>query len=79
MAVQLRKTMTSLAATFGIAAALGCHPVVAASLDDAQILGIYIQVNSFDIETALLGRGLGYSVGVRNIAEHVSTDHLAVR
>jgi putative membrane protein len=71
--------MTHLGAALCVGAALGSHAADAAALDDAQILGIYIQVNGFDIETALLGRGLGYSVGVRKIAEHVATDHLAVR
>ena len=51
----------------------------AAPLSDAQILGIYIQVNSFDIETALLGRSLAGSDAVRQLAEHVSSDHLGVR
>jgi putative membrane protein len=51
----------------------------AAALDDAQILGIYIQVNSFDIDTALLGRANGGSEAVRKLAEHVSAAHLGVR
>ena len=50
-----------------------------ASLSDAQILGIYTQVNSFDIETALLGKSKGCSKGVKHLAMHLSTDHLAVR
>jgi putative membrane protein len=53
--------------------------VIAGTLDDAQILGIYIQVNGFDAETALLGRALSHSSAVRNFATHVSTDHLGVR
>lgn len=52
---------------------------VAGALDDGQILGIYIQVNGFDAETALLGRALSHSSAVRNLATHVSTDHLGVR
>ena len=48
-------------------------------LSDAQILGIYTQVNSFDIETALLGMSQGCSKGVKDLAKHLSTDHLAVR
>jgi putative membrane protein len=51
----------------------------AADLNDAQIIGIYIQVNSFDIETALLGRSQGSSSAVRQLAEHVASDHLGVR
>lgn len=61
----------------GIATLAG--PASADTLTDAQILGIYIQVNSFDIETALLGRALAGSDAVRAMAEQVSTDHLGVR
>ena len=51
----------------------------AGELDDAQILGIYIQVNSFDIEMGLLGRSNGTSESVRHLATHVSEAHLGVR
>ncbi len=51
----------------------------AGALDDGQIMGIYIQVNGFDVETALLGRALSHSSAVRNLAAHVSTDHMGVR
>jgi putative membrane protein len=51
----------------------------AAQPDDAEILGLYIQVNSFDIESALLGRAKSASEPVRMLAEHVSSDHLGVR
>lgn len=47
--------------------------------DDAKILGIYIQVTSFDIESALLGIAQGDAESVRALATHVATDHLAVR
>ena len=61
-------------------AALACNaPVAAGTLSDAQILGIYIQVNSFDIETALLGRAQAGSDAVRSLAEHVASDHTGVR
>ncbi len=49
------------------------------ALSDAQILGIYSQVNSFDIETALLGQLKGDSDDVRAIGKMVSTDHTGVR
>lgn len=49
------------------------------TLSDAQILGIYSQVNSFDIETALLGQLKGTSEQVREIGKMVSTDHTGVR
>jgi putative membrane protein len=51
----------------------------AAAMDDAQILGIYLQVNSFDIETALLGRAQAGSDAIRKLAQHVASDHLGVR
>lgn len=52
---------------------------MAAAADDAQILGIYIQVNSFDIETALLARAQGNSDALKRLAEQVSADHLGLR
>lgn len=51
----------------------------AKSLSDSEILGIYIQVNGFDIETALLGRAQAKSESVRTLAGHVASDHLSVR
>ena len=51
----------------------------AKSLNDGEILGIFIQVNGFDIETALLGRAQGKAESVRRLATHVATDHLGVR
>lgn len=52
---------------------------LAEDLSDAQILGIYSQVNSFDIETALLGQLKGASDEVRAIGAMVSADHTGVR
>ena len=46
---------------------------------DAEILGIYIQVNGFDVETALLGRAQASAPAVRDLAASVATDHLSVR
>jgi len=60
-----------IAATAGTAAAN--------DLSDAEIIGIYSQVNSFDIETALLGQVLGASDDVRAIGQMVSVDHTGVR
>ena len=54
-------------------------PSTAARLSDAQVIGIYIQVNGFDIETALLGRTQGSSSAVRQLAQHVASDHIGVR
>lgn len=54
-------------------------PALAQDLSDAQILGIYSQVNSFDIETALIGQLKGQSDEVREIGAMVSSDHTGVR
>ncbi|BDV34408.1 DUF4142 domain-containing protein [Methylocystis iwaonis] len=54
-------------------------PAQAAGLDGGQILGIYIQVNSFDIESALLARAQGASAALRKLAAHVAADHIGVR
>ena len=48
-------------------------------LDDATIIGIYNQVNSFDIEAGLLGMQLGHTEAVRTLGQMVSTDHTGVR
>jgi putative membrane protein len=49
------------------------------TLNDSEVLGIYIQVNGFDVETALLGRAQATSPKVRSLASRVATDHLGVR
>lgn len=51
----------------------------AGDLSDAQIIGIYSQVNSFDIETAMLGELKGHSEDVRALGRMVSGDHTGVR
>lgn len=51
----------------------------AQEIDDATIVGIYSQVNSFDIETALLGELKGESQLVRQLGQMVSRDHSGVR
>lgn len=56
-----------------------CGDARAAEPADGEIIGIYIQVNGFDIETALLGRAQASSAEARKLAEHVAADHLAVR
>jgi putative membrane protein len=61
------------------AAALVAAIADAGTLSDAQIAGIYIQVNGFDIDTALLGRSQASSEAVRQLAEHVAADHIGVR
>lgn len=54
-------------------------PAHAGSLSDAEIIGVYSQVNSFDIETALLGEIKGHSDQVRALGRMVSADHTGVR
>ena len=49
----MRKTL--LLGVLGLAALAGAA-AAADTLSDSQVLGIYIQVNSFDVETALLAR-----------------------
>lgn len=49
------------------------------SLSDGEIIGIYNQVNSFDIETALLAIVNGKSEKVKKLATDVSNDHRGVR
>lgn len=73
--------LTSLSRTGALLAAITMYtgPVQADALSDAQILGIYVQVNSFDIETALLGQLKGASDEVRSIGKMVSVDHTGVR
>ena len=53
--------------------------VTSGTVTDAEILGTYIQVNGFDVETALLGRSQASSSTVRELATRVSSDHLGVR
>src|SRR6266702_2033120 len=71
----LRKSSWAVSA----AVALLTATANAGTLSDAQIVGIYIQVNGFDIDTALLGRSQASSEAVRRLAEHVAADHLGVR
>ncbi len=49
------------------------------ALDDGQIIGIYNQVNTFDIEAALLAMSKGHSQKVRKLVETVSSEHRGVR
>lgn len=71
-----RRLIAPLAGALAMAFA---STAMAAPPTDAQILGIYIQVNGFDIETALLGRTQGQAAAVRALGEHVSRDHIGVR
>jgi len=51
----------------------------AGQLDDAAIIAIYNQVNSIDIETALVGQLNAQSDDVRSLAAMVAHDHTGVR
>lgn len=78
----MTKTITAYLATAGVAALMSLGAATASLADeltDAQIIGIYSQVNSFDIETALLGELMGASDEVRAIGKMVSADHSGVR
>jgi len=48
-------------------------------LNDGQVLAIYSQTNTFDIETGQLGDAQGASGDVRALGHMVATDHTAVR
>lgn len=54
-------------------------PAIAGELDDGNIIAIYNQVNSFDIETGLLGAERGHSPEVRALGAMVVRDHSGVR
>lgn len=51
----------------------------AGGLNDAAIVAIYNQVNSIDIETAIVGELMGHSEDVRALAHMVASDHTEVR
>ena len=61
------------------ALAISSTNALADGLSDAEVIGIYAQVNSFDIETALLGELRGQSEEVRALGRMVSGDHSGVR
>ena len=44
------------------------------TLSDAEVIGIYIQVNSFDVEAALLARAQASSKAVRTLATQVAAE-----
>src|SRR5262245_31606690 len=77
--MRTRRFPAAVAAMAMSLALLMSHPAHAGDLTDAQILAIYVQVNTFDIETALLGRAQAKSDAVRTLAMHVAADHTGVR
>ena len=78
----LGKTLSVIAAgcglIIGLAEAAMAHAAPPA-MTNAEVLAIYIQVNSFDLETALLGRAQANSKAVRDLAAQVAADHMGVR
>ena len=72
----LIRSLTSIFSMFLIA-----HSALsqANNLTDGEIIAIYNQVNSFDIETAYLGQLLGSKESLRELAKMVATDHTGVR
>jgi len=68
----------SLLAIAAVSALLAA-PAKAQTLSDGEIVAIYDQVNSFDIETALLGAARAKSPSVRALAATVARDHIGVR
>lgn len=75
----MKKLLALVAAVTATTAWFGTGALAGQSLDDAAIVAIYNQVNSFDIETALLGETKGSSEQVRSLAKMVSGDHTGVR
>jgi putative membrane protein len=75
----MRASSFALLCSLAVSAFGVCHAASPAPLGDAQILGIYIQVNAFDIETALLGRANAGADAERQLADRVATDHAGVR
>jgi len=62
-----------------LASALSGRAQSSSDLDDSAIIGIYNQVNSFDIESALLAANQADSADVRKLSQQVARDHRAVR
>ena len=51
----------------------------AGQLSDGEIIGIYNQLNTFDVENATLAVSIGYAQEVRELASTIASDHRAVR
>jgi putative membrane protein len=70
---------STFVASLAALAAASAHAESAPALDDSAIVGIYNQVNSFDIESALLAASRSGSAEVKKLAEMVARDHRGVR
>lgn len=79
MKKRLAKLRLGVLPAIALAATLSAPTSHANDLNDAAIIAIYNQVNTMDIETALLGQVKGYSADVRQLATMVSRDHSGVR
>ena len=76
----MKKTQQKIALAAALTIYVGHAPLShAQQLNDAQIVAIYTQVNSFDIETAMLAQTKNCDPGLTKLARHLSRDHLSVR
>ena len=71
-----KKTILAL---FVLCAAISGRAQSCSELDDSAIIGIYNQVNAFDIESALLAQSRGDSSELRNLSQEVAEHHRDVR
>lgn len=71
---ELTKIFILIMFAFGVA-----HAEEELTLTDGEIIGIYNQVNSFDIESALLAVTRSENIQVINLATQVANDHRGVR
>ena len=55
------------------------NKVLSDVLTDAQVIAIYNQVNSFDIEIAMLGQLNGENQSVKDLASEVAVGHIGAR
>ena len=70
----------SLFLALAAAVVLFASPAKAQSLTDGEVVTVYAQVNSFDIEATLLGASRGKARSVRVfLAASIAGDHLGVR
>ena len=75
----LKAYAAAAAATLTTFAAVTAPAEESHAIGDAEIVAIYTQVNSFDIETALLALSKRCDPEVTALATHLSKDHLGVR
>ena len=76
---QISFSIGAVAAAVIVLAGNQCFAGEPPKFGDDKIVAIYAQVNSFDIETALLAKSKNCDANVTALATHLSKDHLAVR